>query len=84
MKSSLLDDGDASTTAAGAGGGEEEEVLPAHHQLNNLLHEALPACYNRDRADDFCLRFAHFNSRSARKVGKKKQRIHTYIHNIHA
>lgn len=32
-----------------------------------LLHEALPLCYNRDRADDFCLRFCHHNSKSARR-----------------
>ena len=66
-RSSSLDD---EASAGGGGGGEgEEATLPAHHQLNHLLHEVLPACYNLERADDFCMRFAAFNSRSARKVG---------------
>lgn len=44
-----------------------EPETPAHAQLTMLLHESLPLCYNRDRSDDFCLRFCHHNSKGARK-----------------
>ncbi len=64
--SGLKEEGGAAGAASeeGAGG-----PLSKGHQLTQLLQEALPLCYNRDRADQFVHRFLHLQmGAKARKV----------------
>lgn len=63
-------DGGAGGTSSNGGVDEEKDgdTGPAsHHQLNVLLNEELSLCYNREKADDFSIRFCSYNTKSARK-----------------
>lgn len=58
--------------SAAAPTGEVGGVLSKGHQMTQLLHEALPLCYNQERADQFVHRFCHLQpGGKARKVGMR-------------
>ncbi|EKU21632.1 regulator of nonsense transcripts 2, partial [Nannochloropsis gaditana CCMP526] len=50
--------------------GVEEGATPAHYQVNHLLHDILPLCYEKEKTDAFILQIAPFVKRKG--VAKRK------------
>jgi len=56
--------------------GVEEGATPAHYQVNHLLHDILPLCYEKEKTDAFILQIAPFVKRKGvakvRLVGRER------------